>query len=60
MLAAVVILLVMAAVTWSLNPGREAFAWFLQRRRPAWLVFERWIPLIWISIDVCFSASASA
>lgn len=58
MVAALLILLVMVAVAWSLNPGREEFAWFMRLRRPAWLTFERWIPLIWISIYACFYASA--
>lgn len=57
-IAAVLILLVMGAVAWGLNPGRDAFAWFLQLRRPSWLRFERWIPLIWIGIYACFYASA--
>jgi benzodiazapine receptor len=58
MLAALLILLAMVAVAWSLNPGREEFAWFLRLRRPAWLTFERWIPLIWIAIYACLYASA--
>jgi tryptophan-rich sensory protein len=58
MVAALLILLAMVAVAWSLNPTREDFAWFLRLRRPAWLTFERWIPLIWISIYACFYASA--
>ena len=52
------ILLVMAAVVAMLNPGREDWAWFLRLRRPAWLTFERWIPLIWSAIYACFYASA--
>lgn len=58
MLAAVMILLVMVAVGLLLNPSREDFAWFLRLRRPAWLTFERLIPLIWISIYACFWAAA--
>ncbi len=52
------ILLVMALVTVALNPSRDEFAWFLRLRRPRWLSFERWIPLIWILIYACFYASA--
>jgi tryptophan-rich sensory protein len=52
------ILLVMVAVVALLNPGREDWAWFLRLRRPAWLTFERWIPLIWSAIYACFYASA--
>jgi tryptophan-rich sensory protein len=51
------ILLVMVAVVALLNPGREDWAWFLRLRRPAWLTFERWIPLIWSAIYACFYAS---
>jgi tryptophan-rich sensory protein len=58
MAAALLILLVMVAVAGLLNPRREQFAWFLRLRRPAWLSFERLIPLIWISIYACFYASA--
>lgn len=57
-MAAVLILVVMVAVAWALNPGREDFAWFMRLRRPAWLTFEPLIPLIWIGIYACFYASA--
>ena len=56
--AALLILLVMGAVVAGLNPNRAEFSWFLKLRRPAWLSFERWIPLIWIMIYACFYASA--
>ena len=56
--APLVILLVLVAVVAGLNPNRSQFSWFLQLRRPAWLTFERWIPLIWITIYACFYASA--
>ena len=58
MAAALLILLVMVVVGLALNPSREQFAWFIRLRRPAWLTFERLIPLIWISIYACFYASA--
>jgi len=58
MAAALVILLVIAGVGGTLNPSRADFGWFLQLRRPRWLTFERWIPLIWIAIYGCFYASA--
>lgn len=58
MAAALLILVVMLAVAGLLNPRRNDFAWFLQLRRPAWLTFERWIPLIWLAIYACFYASA--
>ena len=52
------ILLVMAAVVALLTPSRDDWRWFLQLRRPGWLTFERWIPLIWSAIYACFYASA--
>ena len=58
MAASLVILVVMVGIAATLNPSREQFAWFLSLRRPAWLTFERWIPLIWISIYTCFYSSA--
>ena len=57
-MAALLILVVMLAVAFGLNPAREDFAWFLRLRRPAWLVFEAVIPLIWVAIYACFYASA--
>ena len=57
-MAAALILLVMLAVGVAFNPSRPAFDWFLQLRRPAWLTFERWIPLIWLGLYGCFYASA--
>ena len=53
-----VILVAMVLVTLLLNPGKEEFGWFLRLRRPAWLTFERWIPVIWVAIYLCFYASA--
>jgi tryptophan-rich sensory protein len=58
MAAALLILVVMVAIGAGLNPSREQFAWFLRLRRPAWLGFERFIPMIWLAIYVCFYGSA--
>lgn len=52
------ILLVMGLVIAVLTPSRQQFAWFLRLRRPRWLTFERWIPLIWSLIYLCSYASA--
>ena len=52
------ILLVMLVLLPALNPKRQEFAWFLRLRRPRWLTFERWIPLIWLLNYLCFYASA--
>ena len=57
-LAALVILLVIVAVAWGLNPSRQDFAWFIRLRRPRWLVFEGLIPVIWLLIYACFYLSA--
>ncbi|MEB3360542.1 MAG: tryptophan-rich sensory protein [Synechococcaceae cyanobacterium] len=54
MVAALLILVVMVVVAAGLNPSAEQFRWFLRLKRPRWLTFERWIPLIWISIYACF------
>ena len=52
------ILLVMGLTIAVLTPSRQQFAWFLRLRRPRWLTFERWIPLIWSVIYLCLYASA--
>ena len=52
------ILLVMGLTIAVLTPSRQQFAWFLRLRRHRWLTFERWIPLIWSVIYLCFYASA--
>jgi translocator protein len=52
------ILLLLGLVIAVLTPSRQQFAWFLRLRRPRWLTFERWIPLIWSLIYLCFYASA--
>ena len=53
-----VLALVLIAVVALLNPSRQEWSWFLQLRRPRWLSFERWIPLIWTAIYACLYASA--
>ena len=46
MTAAIVILLVIGTLVVVIMPSREEFTWFLRLRRPRWLSFEGWIPLI--------------
>ena len=58
MIAAISILLVIIIVGGILNPSKKEFAWFMNLKRPAWLNFERFIPLIWIFIYGCFYFSA--
>ncbi|MFM9046693.1 MAG: TspO/MBR family protein [Cyanobium sp.] len=55
---AALLALAMGTVVAVLTPSREDFAWFLRLRRPRWLTFESWIPLIWAAIYACFYASA--
>ena len=55
---AALIAVAMAAVVALLTPSKDDFAWFLRLRRPRWLTFERWIPVIWVGIYACFYASA--
>jgi benzodiazapine receptor len=52
------ILLVMVGVVALFSPGRDDWGWFMRLRRPTWLTFERWIPVIWSLIYACFYASA--
>lgn len=58
LLIAALIAVVMAAVVALFTPSKADFAWFLRLRRPRWLTFERWIPVIWVLIYACFYASA--
>lgn len=57
-MAAFWILIAMVAVALGLNPSKAEFGWFLRLRRPRWLVFEGWIPVIWLVIYACFYGSA--
>ena len=58
MTAAIVILLVIGTLVVVIMPSQDDFAWFLRLRRPGWLTFEAFIPLIWLTIYACFYASA--
>jgi len=42
-----------------LGLGREEVRWFRGLRRPDWLTFERFIPVIWTTIFICGAASAT-
>ncbi|MBD2100214.1 tryptophan-rich sensory protein [Leptolyngbya sp. FACHB-261] len=42
----------------SLLIPKDHFRWFMQLRRPRWLVFEPLIPFIWTLIFVCGAISA--
>ena len=57
-MAAFWILIAMVGVAVGLNPTKGEFNWFLRLRRPRWLVFEGWIPVIWLVIYACFYGSA--
>jgi len=52
------ILLTMGLVIAVLTPNRRELRWFLRLRRPRWLTFERFIPLIWGAIYACFYVSS--
>jgi translocator protein len=38
----------------------DGIGWFNRQRRPAWLTFERLIPLVWTTIFICGAWSAYA
>lgn len=57
-MAAFWILIAMVGVAVGINPTKGEFSWFLRLMRPRWLVFEGWIPVIWLVIYACFYGSA--
>ncbi len=52
------ILILMGGVIVLINPTRKDFAWYQGLRRPTWVTFSAWIPLIWLLIHACFYLSA--
>jgi tryptophan-rich sensory protein len=48
----------MRVVAVDLNHSKAELSWFLWLGWPRWLVFEGWIPVIWLAIYACFDASA--
>lgn len=52
------ILLVMVGVTLAINPPREGYDWYQALRRPEWLRFHVWIPLLWFGITLALYLSA--
>jgi tryptophan-rich sensory protein len=34
-----------------INPGPQGFRWFRSLRRPAWLAFYVWLPVMWLLIQ---------
>jgi tryptophan-rich sensory protein len=52
------ILLVMVGVTLAINPPREGYDWYQALRRPEWLRFHVWIPLLWFGIYLTLYLSA--
>ena len=48
----------MEVVILVINPTRKDFAWFQRLRRPSWLRFHVWIPLIWLAIYATLYLSA--
>ncbi len=52
------ILVLMEGVILLINPTRKDFIWYQGLRRPTWVTFSAWIPLIWLLIHACFYLSA--
>ncbi|MFN5116514.1 MAG: TspO/MBR family protein [Cyanobacteriota bacterium] len=53
-----VILVLMELVILGINPSRRDFLWFQSLRRPAWLKFHTWFPLVWLLLYACFYSSS--
>lgn len=45
-----VILVLMLMVIVLINPSDEDFVWFRSLRRPAWMRFHIWLPMVWLLI----------
>lgn len=52
------ILILMELVIMMINPAPEDYLWFRGLRRPSWLRFSIWIPLIWLLINAGLYFSA--
>lgn len=52
------ILILMEVVIVAINPSPKDYWWYRGLRRPAWLRFFLWIPLIWLVISACIYFSA--
>jgi tryptophan-rich sensory protein len=48
----------MVGVTLAINPSREGYDWYQALRRPEWLRFHVWIPMIWFGIYLTLYLSA--
>lgn len=46
------ILVLMLVVIITINPNAEDYAWFRSLRRPAWMGFHIWLPVLWLLIYV--------
>jgi len=44
------IFVLMLMVIISINPSAEDFTWFRSLRRPAWMGFHIWLPMVWLLI----------
>jgi benzodiazapine receptor len=45
-----VIFVLMLMVIITINPSAEDFAWFRGLRRPPWMSFHIWLPMVWLLI----------
>ncbi|MEI7667343.1 MAG: tryptophan-rich sensory protein [Synechococcaceae cyanobacterium ELA263] len=52
------ILILMEGVILLINPTRKDFAWYQGLRRPPWVTFSAFIPVVWLLIHACFYVSA--
>lgn len=53
-----IILILMEMAIVLINPTRKDFVWYQSLRRPKWLSFHVWVPLIWLGIYLTFYVSA--
>jgi tryptophan-rich sensory protein len=44
------IFVLMLMVIISINPSAKDFTWFRSLRRPAWMGFHIWLPMVWLLI----------
>lgn len=53
-----IILVLMEMAIVLINPTRKDFVWYQSLRRPKWLRFHVWVPMIWLGIYITFYCSA--
>ncbi|MEB3332790.1 MAG: tryptophan-rich sensory protein [Synechococcaceae cyanobacterium] len=53
-----IILVLMEMAIVLINPTRKDFVWYQSLRRPSWMTFHVWVPLIWLGIYITFYGSS--